>query len=184
MSQILDQTKAKMNAAIEHLKEELRGIRTGRANPGMVEGVQVEVYGSMMRLKEIASINAPEPRQIVISPFDPSNKDAIRKAIEKANLGFNPMVDGHIVRIKIPPMDDAMRKDMVKLCQKRQEETKVRIREARREGNDSAKKQKGDGILGEDDVNRISKQVQELTDKSCKEAEDLCAKKEREIAVI
>jgi ribosome recycling factor len=184
MSKILDQVKTKMQAAIEHFKEELRSIRTGRANPGMVEGVQVDVYGNQMRIKEIATINSPEPRMIVITPFDPNNKGSISKAIEKANLGFNPMVDGNIVRIKIPPMDDNMRKEMIKLCHKRNEDTKVRIREGRREGNDTARKQKGEGELSEDDVKRLEKQIQELTDKFCKESDDLCHKKEKEISAV
>lgn len=184
MSQIIEQTKTKMNAAIDHLKEELRGLRTGRANPGMVETIPIEIYGSTMRLKELASINAPEPRMLVISPFDPSNKDLIRKWIEQANKGFNPVVDGNVIRIKIPQMDDNARKEMVKLCHKRGEETKVRVREARREGNETARKQKNEEMLGEDDVKRLEKQIQDLTDKYCKETDDLTSKKEKEISAV
>ena len=114
-----EQTKAKMLAALEHLKAELKSIRTGRANPGMVEGVIVEVYGSPMRLKEIASVNAPESRMLLITPFDSKLASTIGKAIEKANLGLMPIVDGNMVRIKIPQMDENMRKEMVKLCHKR-----------------------------------------------------------------
>ena len=112
---IEDQTKAKMTAAIEHLKNELKGIRTGRANPGMLDNVTVEVYGSQMRIKDIASVNAPEPRQLLITPFDTQNTAAIGKAIERANLGFMPIVDGNVVRIKIPQMDesDAQRNDQI-----------------------------------------------------------------------
>src|SRR5262249_5243225 len=120
----LDQTKSKMVAAIEHLKHELNSIRTGRANPGMLDHVTVEVYGSQMRIKELASITTPEPRQLLITPFDRSHASAIGKAIEKANLGFMPIVDGNAVRIKIPAMDENMRKEMVKLCFKRLEEVK------------------------------------------------------------
>ena len=184
MSQVIDQTKAKMKAAIDHFMEELRGIRTGRANPGMVEGVPVEIYGSQMRLKELASINAPEARMLVVAPFDPSNKDLIRKAIEKANLGFNPVVDGHIIRIKIPQMDESARKEMIKLTDKRCEETKVRIREARREGNEHTRKQKANGDIGEDEVKRSEKEIQKLTDQFCKDADDLAVKKAKEISAL
>lgn len=184
MSKIIDLAKTKMTAAIEHYKEELRGIRTGKANPGMVENVPVEIYGGTMRVKELGSIATPEPRQIVISPFDPTTKGTISKAIEKANLGFNPAVDGNVIRINIPQMDENMRKEMVKLCHKRREDTKVRIREARREANEIARTGKTNGTLAEDEVNRLEKQIQKLTDDYCKESDDLADKKEKEIAAI
>jgi len=176
--------KVKMNAAIEHLKNELKNIRTGRANPAMLDAVQVEVYGSMMRLKDIASVSAPEPRMLLISPFDSHNAAAISKAIEKANLGVQPIHDGNAVRIKIPQMDENMRKEMVKQCHKRAEECKVSIRSIRREANELVKKQKADGHIPEDMVKKMEKSVQELTDKSCKEADDLAAKKEKEVTTI
>lgn len=184
MSKIIDQAKAKMNQAIDHYKEELRGIRTGKANPGMVENVPVEVYGSQMRIKELASITTPEPRQIIISPFDLATKGSISKAIEKANLGFNPAIDGNVIRINIPQMDENMRKEMVKLTHKRREDTKVRVREARREANDTARHEKSAGTMSEDEVKRLEKQIQDLTDKFCKEADDLSDKKEKEISAI
>src|SRR6185295_1390902 len=113
---IIQQTKLKMLAAIEHLKTELKTIRTGRANPSMVEGVLVEVYGSNMRIKELASVTSPDPKQLLIVPFDPKNAPLIAKAIEKANIGIMPILDGHTVRLKIPLMDEKMRKEMVKIC--------------------------------------------------------------------
>src|SRR5262245_32134269 len=117
-----------MTAAIEHFKNDLKNIRTGRANPGMVEHVMVEVYGSSMRLKDIASITVPEPRQLVITPFDPQNTSMVGKAIEKANIGVMPIVDGNMVRIKIPPMTEELRKKMAKICHEEREKTKVSIR--------------------------------------------------------
>jgi ribosome recycling factor len=179
---ILDQTKAKMVAAIEHFKNELRNIRTGRANPGMVEHVSVEVYGSSMRLKDVASISTPEPRQLLITPFDPQITNTIGKAIEKANLGFMPIVDGNIVRIKIPPMTEELRKKMAKTCHEELEEAKISIRNIRREANDLVRKQKDE--IGEDVVRKWEKEIQELTDKFCKDAEELSEKKEKEIATI
>jgi ribosome recycling factor len=181
---VTEQTKAKMLAALEHLKTELKSIRTGRANPGMVEGVIVEVYGSPMRLKDMASINAPESRMLLITPFDPKNASAIGKASEKANIGVMPIVDGNVVRIKIPQMDENMRKEMVKLCHKRLEEAKISIRNIRRESNDAIRKQKSAAEIAEDMMKKTEKNIQDLTDKYCKEAEDLTDKKEKEVASI
>ncbi len=181
---ILDQAKSKMAAAIEHLKNDLKAIRTNRANPAMLDGVSVEVYGSTMRIKEVANITAPEQRMILITPFDPSTTNAIGKSIEKANLGFQPIVDGNAIRIKIPPMDESARKEMVKQCHKKKEEAKISIRNIRRECNDDAKKQKADGDLTEDGFKKIEKNVQELTDKFCKEADELAEKKEKEVTTI
>lgn len=181
---ILDQTKAKMVAAIEHFKNDLKNIRTGRANPGMVEHVMVEVYGSPMRLKDVASITVPESRQLLITPFDPQNAGGIGKAIEKANIGFMPIVDGATIRIKIPPMTEELRKKMVKICHDEREKTKVSIRNIRRDGNDLARKQKADGDIAEDMMKKLEKSIQELTDKFCKEVDDLSEKKEKEISTI
>lgn len=181
---ILDNVKKEMTAALDHLKEELKNIRTGRANPAIFDSVSVDAYGSQMRIKELGTVSAPEPRQLLITPFDPALKGAISKAIEKANLGFMPMVDGNQVRIKIPQMDENTRKEMAKLCHKRREESKVSIRNVRRDGNEVARKQKVDGIIGEDELKKIEKQIQELTDKSCKEADELAEKKEKEVMAI
>lgn len=181
---VTDQTKTKMLTALEHLKSELKTIRTGRANPAMVEGIMVEIYGSPMRLKDVASINAPEARMLLITPFDGKNAATIGKAIEKANIGVNPIVDGNLVRIKIAQMDENMRKEMVKLCHKRLEEAKISIRNIRRDGNEAVRKQKAAGELAEDLMKKAEKNIQELTDKYCKEADDITEKKEKEIASI
>ena len=178
---VQEQAKSKMRAGIEHLKTELKSIRTGRANPSMMDPVMVEVYGSNMRLRDIASVSSPEPRQLLITPFDPKNAPMISKSIEKANLGIMPIVDGHLVRIKVPPMDEAMRKEMVKLCHKKREDAKIGIRNVRRDANDQLKKQKGEGILSEDLVKKFEKTIQELTDSFCKEADDVTRHKEEEV---
>lgn len=181
---IIEQTKAKMVAALEHLKHELKNIRTGRANPAMLDGIHLEVYGTEVRLKDIASISAPEPRQLLVTPFDSRNAGAIAKAIEKANLGIQPIHDGNVVRIKIPFMDEAVRKEMVKLCHKKREESKVGIRNVRQEANKTIKQQKANGDIPEDMMKKFEKGIQELTDKSCVEADDICTKKEKEITTI
>jgi ribosome recycling factor len=178
---IVDQTKAKMQAAVEHLKTELKSIRTGRANAGMVDGILVEVYGSNMRIKEIASVSSTDSKTLLITPFDPKNAPFISKAIEKANIGMMPILDGHSVRLKIPMMDEAMRKEMVKLCHKKREESKVRIRTERQKGNELLKKAKTASEIPEDLFKKQEKQIQELTDKACKEADDISTQKEEEV---
>lgn len=179
-----DHAKTKMAQAVEHLKSELRGIRTGRANPSLLDPVTVEIFGAPTRLKNIASITAPEGRQLLITPFDPANAHAISKAIEKANLNLQPMVDGNAVRIKIPPMDSHARQEMAKLCKKKAEDAKVTIRNIRRECNDAVKKLKSAGEIPEDQMKKFEKQIQDLTDKSCKEIDDAAHAKEKEVMAI
>lgn len=178
------QAEKQMKQAKEHLAEELKHIRTSRADPGLLNSVQVEAYGTQMRLKELANITTPEARQIVVTPFDGQNLGAIRKAIETANLGINPQVDGNVIRLNIPPMDQAMRQEMVKLAKKKGEEAKVSVRNARRDANDTLKKEKADGHLPEDLMKKGENEVQKLTDRFCKEIDELIACKEKEILAI
>lgn len=178
---VIEQTKTKMNAVIEHLKTELKSIRTGRANPGMVDGVSVEVYGTHMRIKDMASISCPEPKQILINPFDPKNVSIISKAIEKANIGIMPIVDGNSIRLKIPAMDENMRKEMVKLIHKKCEEAKVSIRNVRRDSNDQLKKSKD---FSEDEREKKGKDIQKETDDFCRKADELARQKESEVMHI
>lgn len=181
---ILNQTEDKMKAALDHFKEELKKIRTGHANPSMVENVNIEVYGTQMKLRDVASITTPEPRQLLITPYDANNAGVIGKEIEKANLGFTPYVDGNIVRLNIPPMDESIRSDMVKMCHKKREEAKIGIRNVRRDSNETVRKQKADGEIGEDIENKLEKEIQDLTDKCCKEADSLSSEKEKEVATV
>ncbi|MCB1180916.1 MAG: ribosome recycling factor [Chlamydiia bacterium] len=181
MSDIVSQAKKKMTHAIEHLEEELRGIRTGRANPAILDPVMIEVYGTQMRLRDLANISAPESRMLLISPFDVQNVHAISKGIEKANLGMHPLVDGGVVRLKIPEMDQSVRQEMVKISKRKCEEAKISIRNVRRESNDAVKKDKE---IPEDLAKRFEKQIQEQTDKFCKEADELFFSKEKEILTV
>lgn len=181
---ITDQTKSKMQAAIEHFKQELKNLRTGRANPSILDNVMVEVYGSMMRLKELANVSAPEPRQLLISPFDRSTASAISKGIEKANLNLLPILEGNVIRINIPPMDESTRKEMVKIGKKKAEEAKVSIREIRRKNNETVRKQKADGDITEDVMKKQEKAIQDFTDQFCKEVDDLMTTKEKEIMTV
>lgn len=182
--EVIPHVKKQMLQAKEHLVEELKHIRTGRADPGMLNSVQAEVYGTQMRLKELGNITTPEPRQILITPFDAQNLGAIRKAIETANLGINPQVDGNQIRLNIPPMDKKMRQDMVKLAKKKGEEAKVSIRNARRDGNDTLKKQKSAGDLPEDLLKKGENDIQKLTDQFCKEIDEIISCKEKDIMAI
>jgi ribosome recycling factor len=181
---IIDNTKKEMTAAIDHLATELKGIRTGRANPHLLDSVQVEVYGTYMRLPDMASVTATDARQLLISPYDVSNSSAIGKAIEKANLGVQCIVDSNQVRVLVQPPDQEVRKELVKLCKKRSEDTKVAVRNIRRKFNDLAKDQKTKGDISEDILKKNEKQIQTLTDEFCKKADDLASAKEKEIMHI
>lgn len=181
---VTDQTKQKMQATVEHFKTELKNLRTNRANPGMLEGVVVEAYGSQMRLKEMANVTVPESRQLLISPFDPQTAGAIAKGIERANLNLQPVVEGHTIRINVPPMDEAMRKQIAKQGKQKAEDAKITIREIRRKNNELVRKQKADGIITEDIMKKDEKTIQEFTDKFCKEIDDLYTAKEKEIMSV
>lgn len=185
MSNDIDtQVKNAMQAAIEHLRSELKTLRTGRANAGMLDKVQVEMHGHRMPLKAMASITVPEPRQILVTPFDPSGIHTVAKAIEAANLGINPIIEGKLIRIHVPPMDEAARKQMAKQCKDHGEKTKIALRDVRRKFNDLVRKQKSVGEIAEDQMKKFEKQIQELTDKFCKNADQTCAEKEKEIMTI
>jgi ribosome recycling factor len=177
---VAQDTKNRMHAALEHYKQELKGIRAGRASPALVESILVEAYNSQMRLKELATILSPEPRQLHIMPFDAHNSQAIVRAIDKANLGVTCMVEGKAVRVIFPELDQNRRKSLIDQCHKKREECKVAIRGIRRDQNEALKKQK----VPEDDAKRLEKQIQETTDKSCAEADALCTAKEKEISTI
>lgn len=176
--------KTNMKAAIDHFHNELRAIRAGRASPAMVEGVSVEAYGTTMKLKELGTISSPEPRQLLITPFDMGLAGNINKAIEKANLGVRTALEGKMVRIFLPELDQTRRKELVNQIHKKKEEGKVAVRNGRRDANELLKKQKADGIVPEDDFKRIEKQIQELTDKFCKEVDDLALAKEKEVMEV
>lgn len=178
------EVEKKMLATLEHYKQELKNLRTNRANPGVVEGVSVEVYGSHMRVKELANITTPEARQILITPFDPQTAGAIAKGIEKANLNLQPVLEGQSIRINVPPMDQSMRTTIVKQGKEKAENAKIAIRDIRRKSNDTIKQGKSAGDLSEDVVKKLEKAIQELTDKFCRQIDDLFSAKEKEIMAV
>ncbi len=178
------ETKADMDKALVRLKDDLKGLRTNRANPSLLDRVMVEVYGTQMKLRDIANITTPESRQLLIAPFDPQNANAIAKAIENANLNVQPVVEGNAVRINIPPMSEDVRKEIVKECKRKAESTKVEIRNIRRKINDMLKKKKNDGEIAEDAMRSYEKQIQKLTDDYCAQTDQICSLKEKEILEI
>jgi ribosome recycling factor len=184
MSGIDAQVKAAMQAVLEHLKQELKALRTGRANAAMLDKVQVEVYGSLMPIKNVASIAVPEARQIVVTPFDHNTLNAIAKGIEAANLGLHPIADGRVVRVPVPQMDESTRKQLAKQCKEFGEKSKIAMRDVRRKFNDLVRKMKADGTLTEDVLKKEEKLIQDLTDRYCKDVDSTCSDKEKEILTI
>lgn len=181
---LTNEAKAKMQSAIEHFKQDLKNLRTNRANPGMLDGVSVEVYGTQMRLRDLATVTVPESRQILVTPFDPQSAGSISKGIEKANLNLQPILEGNVIRINVPPMDESMRKEIVKQGKKKAEDAKIVIRDVRRKSNETIRKQKADGDVTEDIMKKTEKEIQELTDKFCRDIDDLFAAKEKEIMAV
>ncbi len=184
MSSVDIQVKAAMQAVLDHLKSELKSLRSGRANSAMLDKVQVEAYDSHVPLKNLANITVPEPRQILVTPFDFSTIHAIAKGIDAANIGLNAHVDGKVVRVHVPPMDEAIRKQIAKQCKEMGEKSKIVMREVRRKYNDLVRKQKVDGEIPEDQMKKHEKSIQDLTEKFGKDIDAACAEKEKEIMTV
>lgn len=184
MNSIDNQVKTAMQAALEHLKQELKSLRTGRANSSVLDHVHVDVYGSKMNLKTLANVTVPESRQIVVTPFDVSTVHAIAKGIEAANLGIHPMIDGKVIRLNVPPMDETIRKQMAKQCKELGEKAKIAMRDIRRKFNELVRKQKADSVVTEDQMKKFEKTIQDLTDRFCKDCDSICAEKEKEIMTV
>jgi len=178
------QLKARMDKAVEDFRREMAATRTGRANVHMLDTVTVDYYGSMMPLNQIATIHAPEPQMITVQPFDPSSLGNIEKAIRTADLGLNPMNDGKIIRVPVPPLTEERRKDMVKHLHRILEEHRTAIRNIRRDGNDAIKKAMKDKKVTEDDEKRALEEIQKLTDDEIKKMEEMSKTKEKEVLEI
>jgi ribosome recycling factor len=166
------------------MRHEFSSVRTGKASPALVDGIDVDAYGSVMKLKQVALISTPEPRLIVIQPFDAANIKPIEKAINESKIGISPVVDGKIIRLPIPELSEERRKDLVKTIKTMAEETRVRIRAARRHAMDAAKKMQKDGTLTEDDLKSGETQIQKLTDKFVADVDSQVASKEADIMKI
>jgi ribosome recycling factor len=175
------EVKKRMDAAIDHVRKELAGVRTGRASVGILDGVHVEAYGSPMPLNQVASLSVPEPTMIVAQPFDPSLMKEIEKAIRNANLGLNPSNDGKVVRIPIPPLTEERRRELSKLVHKYAEEGRNSVRQVRRDANEKLKKLLKDHKISEDDERRGLDDVQKITDQHIHLIDDLQKKKDQEL---
>ncbi len=179
--EILLDVEERMEKAVSVLREALAGIRTGRANPGLVDSLRVEVYGSATPIKQLASVAAPEPTQIVIRPYDPGTLKDIEKAIQASDLGFNPQSDGRLIRINVPPLSTEVRKRMVARIRELCEETKVAIRNIRRDGNKAADQAEKAKVLSEDDCQAVKDEVQDLTKQYEGQANDLAKARETDV---
>lgn len=178
---ILNDAKRRMQSAINILDDELKGIRTGRANPGLVEHLEVEYYGVPTPLIQLASISVPEPRSLLIKPFDRSLLKAIEKAIIASDLGLTPNNDGQNIRLNLPPLTAERRKELVKLAHNRAEEAKVAIRNVRRDAMKDFKTAEDEKMISEDERKNAEKELQKLTDDFVAKAEELFKSKEQEI---
>lgn len=184
MRDTISELTIKMEKTKSVLKEDLNTVRAGRANPALLDKVMVDYYGVPSPLKNIANVSAPEPRTLLIAPFDPKTIQDIEKAINVANLGINPSNDGKSIRLIIPQVTEERRKDLTKLIRKMGEDAKVAVRNERRDANDSLKKQEKAGELTEDDLKHDLDQVQKKTDACIKDIDDIVALKEKEILEV
>lgn len=184
INQIKNETEEKMNKTIATFKRELSSIRAGRANPTLLDRIVVEYYGTPTPLNQLANISAPEPRMLVISPWDAKAIASIEKSILVSDLGLNPSNDGKIIRLLIPQLTEERRKELVKLVKKQGEDAKVAIRNERRDGNDKIKVLKKDGEITEDEQKKSEDDIQKLTDKFIKEVDSLISLKEKEIMEV
>jgi ribosome recycling factor len=178
------QLRSRMDKAVEAFRTDLAGMRTGRASVHMLDTVQVEAYGSAMPLNQVATVHAPEPQMITVTPYDPSQLGAIEKAIRSAPLGFNPMNDGKLIRVPVPALTEERRKDMVKHLHKMLEEHRTAVRNIRRDGNELIKKSLKDKKITEDEERKAIEEMQKLTDDEIKKMEELAKGKEKEVMQV
>ncbi len=184
MKERIADAEKRMVKSIEALKAELVSIRTGKASPSLLDTVRVEAWGSQMPLSQVASVSAPQPRMLVVQPWDKTLLQPILKAIQKADLGLNPADDGDLIRVPIPPLTEDRRNELVKRVKKLGEEVKVAIRNVRRDANEEVKKLEKDGKISEDDLHRGSQDIQKMTDHHIELVDEILRRKEKEILEI
>lgn len=184
-SRVVDEAKNKFAGATQHYHEQLKSIRTGRANAAMLDGVMIEAYGQQMPLNQVANVIAPEAQLLQITPFDPSNLQAIASAIrDNPNLGLNPSDDGRVVRLIIPPLTEERRREMVKQLNSKQEEAMIALRNVRHEAMGAIDQAKKDKEIGEDDAKRLDSQIEDLVQKTRLDIEAASKAKEAEIMKV
>ncbi len=178
---ILQQTKAKMVKSVQHTRDEMAHIRTGKATPSLLDGIKVEYYGSNTPLKQLANIGTPEPRLLVVQPFDKNIMSAIEKAIQASDLGLNPQNDGRVIRLPIPILTAERREELIKVVRRIAEEGRVSIRQYRRDANDLIKKSEKASEISEDEAHRLTDKIQKETDAQIAEIDQLLTTREAEI---
>lgn len=184
IADVLKESRERMQGAISSLKEDLSAIRTGRATPALIEKLPVEYYGQPTPLIQLASISVPEPRQLLIKPFDPGSVKDIEKAVQSSDLGITPNSDGKVIRLNLPPLTEERRRDLVKLVHGRLEEANVAVRNVRRDAIKDMREFKDEKLISEDDLKRGEEDVQKLTDEITGEIETLGKNKEKEVMEI
>lgn len=178
------QVLERMETALEHLKRELGSLRTGRASLALLDGVKVDYYGTPTPLKQVANLGVPESRLITVQPWEPSLIKEIEKALQASGLGLTPSNDGKVIRLPIPPLNEERRKDLIKICKKHGEESKVVLRTIRRDGNEELKRIHKESKLTEDDLRKAETEIQKLTDQYVQKVDQILKKKEEEILEI
>jgi len=180
----LEDIKRRMQGAISAFKHDLGSLRTGRASPNLLDPIQVDAYGSLLPITQVATVSVPEPRLLSVQVWDRGMVSAVEKAIRESDLGLNPQTEGQVIRLRIPEMNEQRRKEMVKVSHKYAEEARIAIRHVRRDGLDLLKKLEKDHAISEDDSKRHAEQVQKATDQFVAEVEQLVAAKEKEIMQV
>jgi ribosome recycling factor len=184
MADSFKDTEAKMSKCVEATRAEFASIRTGRATPALLDRLHVEAYGSAVPLKQVATISTPDARTLVVQAFDKNVVGDIRKAIEKSDLGITPNIDGSVIRLTVPPLNEERRKDLVKVVKKKAEDGKIAVRNVRHKAHDDLKEQLKKHAITEDDNKRMQDQLQKLTDRFVKEIDSLVASKEKDIMEV
>ena len=184
MNKILADSEERMKKAVEATRRELAGIRSGKASPALLDTVRVEAYGQMVPLQQVGSVSAPEPRLIVVQPWDKTLIKAVNKAIQASELGLNPTDDGSVVRVPIPQLTEERRKDLVKVVAKLTEDGRVHVRQVRHDVNHDVKRQQQEHELPEDDAKRLTAEVQKLTDRYIGMLDEILKKKTAEVMEV
>jgi ribosome recycling factor len=179
----LEETNESMQNAVTHLEKEFQKIRTGKASPQMLDGIRIDYYGTMTPLDQVSNINTPDPKQIIVQPWDKSVLSLIEKAIMAANLGFNPKNEGEVLRIVVPPLTEERRRDLVKKAKTEAENARVAIRNIRRTSNETAKRIEKQGVP-EDDIKKLEQEIQTTTDKYIQKVDKLLEAKEKDIMTV
>jgi len=174
----------KMDVSFDHAKKEFSGLRTGRATTGLLENVVVDAYGAKMPLNQVGSVSVPEPRLLSVSVWDKGLAKAVEKAIREANLGLNPMADGTLIRVPIPPLTAERRAELTKVTHKYAEHARVAIRNVRRDGNEALKKMEKDGVINQDDHRKFNDEIQKMTDQYIAKVDEALKTKETEITQV